>query len=292
MLLLIGLSIYVFKTNTNKPTKSQSITETLEKKEVKLEIPENKQEDTKEEDNIIEEEDQPSPDPLKNLFVDVLKESVDFLFKKDVHVVAIGDSLTQGVGDTSGEGGYVGILEKTVNLEENDTVFSNFGKRGNRTDQLLKRLNDNKITSAINDADIIIITIGANDIMKVVKHNFTKLTYKKFASEQVLFEERLTEIFDKLNELNPKAEIYLLGFYNPFDKYFHEIKELDLIIDNWNDTSQAVTESYENGTFIPIKDLFDDTTINLFADDRFHPNRVGYYRMAERVLDYLTEEER
>src|SRR5699024_1727318 len=135
-------------------------------------------------------------------------------------------------------------------------------------------------------------TIGAKDIMQVVKENFTNLTFEQFEVEQILFEERLTEIFEEITDLNETAEIYLLGFYNPFDKYFEEIEELDLIITNWNESREKIADSYETATFIPIKNLFEDSSVHLFADDNFHPNRVGYYRMAEQVLDYLSEEER
>src|SRR5699024_5743876 len=118
--------------------------------------------------------------PFTESLVDAVK---DLFLKKDTHIVALGDSLTQGVGDVSGEGGYVGILDKTINKEEKRTAFTNFGKRGSRTDQLLDRLSDPEITKEIKKADIILITIGANDIMQVVKENFTNLTFEQFEVE-------------------------------------------------------------------------------------------------------------
>jgi len=35
----------------------------------------------------------------------------------------------------------------------------------------------------------------------------------------------------------------------------------------------------------------DDHDEELFAEDNFHPNDEGYRRIAQRVLDYLTDEE-
>lgn len=235
---------------------------------------------------------QESKEQITEKITSVVKNTVDFLFKKDFHIVAVGDSLTQGVGDETNNGGYIGILEDQINHEDDVITFENFGKRGNRTDQLLKRLDEPEISSAIEKSDVVLMTIGANDIMQVVKENFTHLTYPLFVEEQVSFEDRLHQIFKKIKAINPKAHIYLIGLYNPFEQYFEEIEELDLIVDSWNQTSIDTSQKYDEATFVPVKDLFDETEINLFAEDHFHPNLNGYQRIAKRVLTYLgnTEE--
>lgn len=211
------------------------------------------------------------------------------LFKNDLEIVAIGDSLTQGVGDESESGGFVGILDHT--FEDNDLKISveNYGKRGNRTDQLLKRLENKDIEASIRKADSVIITIGSNDIMKVVKSNFINLTMEPFQIEREEYIKRLKAIFTKINELNPDAQIYLVGFYNPFERFFSDIKELEIIINDWNNVSMLATEEFEYVHYIPIADLFVGPEIELLADDLFHPNISGYKLIADRVLDNLQE---
>src|SRR5699024_9668293 len=204
----------------------------------------------------------------------------------------VGDSLTQGVGDSTGNGGYVGILNNTINQINHLVEFGNYGHRGDRTDQLLKRLDDPNVSTAIADADIVLMTIGANDIMQVVKENFTNLNMKEFKEERVHYEARLREIFAKIRKMNPETEIYLVGFYNPYDKYFKDIEELAMIVDEWNSAGKAITEELDHVNYIPTKDLFDDTDEDLFAEDNFHSNDLGYQRMAKRVLEYLTKQER
>ena len=76
---------------------------------------------------------------------------------------------------------------------------------------------------------IILITIGANDIMKVVKDNFLGLTMAPFNREIVEYKERLRAIFHKMKERNPDVHIYLIGFYNPFEQNFGNIEELGII---------------------------------------------------------------
>lgn len=239
-----------------------------------------------EDDNVEEEEEE-----LKTKVSNLVKDTFDFIFTKEFHVVAIGDSLTQGVGDSNMNGGYIGILDETINQQRPIVTFENFGKSGRRTDQLLEALNDPEVISSIKKTDIVLMTIGANDIMKVVQQNFTNLTYSLFTEEQVHFEQRLNNILLKVRTINPNAHIYLLGLYNPFKQYFQDIKELDMIVNRWNQTGERTIAKYDEATFIPIKDLFDETVINLFADDHFHPNEFGYERMARRVLEYLTDGE-
>src|SRR5699024_9732743 len=142
------------------------------------------------------------------------------------------------------------------------------------------------------EADIILITIGANDIMQVVKENITNLTYEQFTEARTKYESRLQSLFNKIKALNGKAEIYLIVFYNTFSKYFCNIKELEAIADDWNRTIDQVTEQYERVTYIPTDDLFAKPDDELYAVDNFHPNVQGYEQIAQLVLDYLTDEER
>ncbi|MUV37479.1 uncharacterized protein JNUCC1_01285 [Lentibacillus sp. JNUCC-1] len=257
----------------------------------KKEHDENKDEETQEDEP--EKTDMDSlTEQLTTILSKSMKKAVELFSNQDTHVTAIGDSLTQGVGDQYDSGGYVGILERTVNTNSDTTVtFDNYGKRGNRSDQLLKRLEKEEIQDSIKDADVVLITIGANDVMQVVKQNITNLTFEPFTAERERYKERLESIFDKVTELNSDADIYLIGFYNPFQQYFQNVEELDEIINEWNRTSRTVANGRDKATFIPIDDLFSNTEEELFAEDHFHPNYSGYRLMAERVLEYTGQEE-
>lgn len=211
------------------------------------------------------------------------------LFKKDLKVVSIGDSLTQGIGDETESGGYVGILNHTFEANSLNISIENYGKRGNRSEQLLKRLENKEIASSIKKADVVLITVGANDIMKVFKNNFTNLHLEPFEEERLRYIERLKEIFNKIHVLNPDAKIYLIGFYNPFQKYFSDIEELGMIITGWNETGQSITEEYDYVEYIPIADLFVNPNMELLAEDYFHPNTSAYKLIAKRVLESIEE---
>lgn len=247
------------------------------------------------EDETIESQDEDENEENDNNFTDristAIQSTISKVFHQEVNIVAIGDSLTHGVGDASSGGGYVGILERSINQEKQVATFENFGVPGNRTDQLLKRLEQKEIQDALEEADLVLVTIGANDIMEVAKRNITNLELEDFVAEQKYYEMRLGEILEKIQSYNPNAEIYLLGIYNPFEKYFGDIAELNMIVDAWNDTSNSITLEMENITFVPIVDLFNESEENIFADDNFHPNYHGYYLIAERVLEYISNDE-
>jgi lysophospholipase L1-like esterase len=211
-------------------------------------------------------------------------------FSEPVYITAIGDSLTQGIGDETEQGGYVGVLEQMFNKRKSTGTFDNFGKRGNRSDQLLKRLNEPAINSSIQRANIVLITIGANDIMQVMKENITNLEMDDFTTERQNYENRLVKIIGKIKRINPATDIYLLGFYNPFARYFKDIQELEIIAKDWNTTGENVTKKIDHTYFIPMMDLFDNTAKEVFADDNFHPNHLGYQLIAERVLEYINKE--
>ncbi|SHM64598.1 GDSL-type esterase/lipase family protein [Gracilibacillus kekensis] len=245
------------------------------------------------EEDLTEESGDEEQNSISQNIQDGVKEVIDALnfFKKDTHIVAIGDSLTQGVGDETNNQGYVGILEDRLNEQDYDVTFDNFGKRGNRTDHLLKRLKDDpEITESLEEADMVLITIGANDIMQIMKDNFMNLTEEPFMKEREPYGDRLSEIFEYILSVNEETDIYLLGFFNPFEKYFGDIKALEQILTRWSNTSLEVTNQYEQVNYIPMQDIYQNETENVFAEDHFHPNSKGYELIAERVITYLENE--
>lgn len=246
-------------------------------------------------DTTADSEEETEENEEENKFTErissAIQETIGKIFKQEVKIVAIGDSLTRGVGDASSGGGYIGILERSINQEKHVATFENLGIPGNRSDQLLQRLEQEEIQEALEEADLILITIGANDIMEVAKQNITDLELEDFVKERQFYEQRLSKILEKIQSYNKNAEIYLLGIYNPFEKYFGDIAELNMIVDAWNDTSNSVTLEMNNITFVPVVDLFNESEENIFADDNFHPNYQGYYLIAERVLQYISNDE-
>lgn len=278
LVIVIG-AVIVFAGSDQKATVTNAPTEIVPSE---TETP-----DDSEENPALSEEETDTSSEIKDAFRRLLKDTLGLFIKEDLHITAVGDSLTQGVGDATENGGYVGILKQTFEETDDHVKIDNFGKRGNRTDQLLKRLDDPVISASIKNADVVLITIGANDIMKVTKDHFTDLDYDDYSAAMPSYEERMKDIFEKIDTLNPDAEVYLIGFYNPFEESFPEIEDqLGTIVDEYNDIGKQVAKEKDQH-YIETADLFHNQTATLLADDYFHPNEVGYGKVAERVLESI-----
>ncbi|WP_102274872.1 SGNH/GDSL hydrolase family protein [Cytobacillus massiliigabonensis] len=223
----------------------------------------------------------------------MIKENVPEEFiPQDIKIVSVGDSLTQGVGDTTKRGGYVPYLEALLEKDKsiNDALFDNFGIRGNRSDQLLKKLASSEVREAVKEADYVIVTIGGNDVMKVVRENFSNLNLKVFSAQRRIYEDNLHGALTAVRNENPNSKIILVGLYNPFFKWFADVREINVIIEEWNHASKNVLMEYPNTYFVEIADLFYDEGEEILHTDYFHPNDHGYELIANRIFDKINIE--
>nr|WP_321384177.1 SGNH/GDSL hydrolase family protein [uncultured Enterococcus sp.] len=234
--------------------------------------------------------------------------------KELVKYVAIGDSLTEGVGDLTNSGGFIPIVAKDIQekFQLNAVEIENFGKNGDRSDQILKRIKKSEdIQKQLGEADMITLTVGGNDLMKVIKGDVFKLTIDSFDKPLASYQKQMTSLLDEIRKYNEAAPVYVLGIYNPFYLYFPEITEMQQIVTNWNEGTEAVVAEQEKMYFIPINDLLykgvdgdvgitgseeDDTgtedaiTNNaIYEEDHFHPNNLGYQLMANAVRQKMIE---
>ena len=231
------------------------------------------------------------------------------LTQKRLNYVAIGDSLTEGVGDQTNQGGFIPLLSNAISeISDVNVVSQNFGVAGNTSTQIYKRMTkEKKIQSAIKKADVITITVGGNDVMKVIRTQLTKLTENSFEKPAQTYQKQLTEIFNFIRDNNPNAQVYVLGIYNPFYLNFPDITEMQDIINHWNQTTQETIAQQKQMYFVPINDLLYQgvngskgvttsdgevqtiTNNALFEEDHFHPNNIGYQIMSDAVAEAYKE---
>lgn len=241
------------------------------------------------------------------------------LQKETVTIVSLGDSLTEGIGDSTESGGYVPLLKQNISSEtEVGTIIThNFGQAGDRSDQILTRLKkDDKQQEEITKADVITLSVGGNDLLKVIKKNFFKqLDLTSFEKPRDSYKDNLKELLKELRKLNPNAPIYQLGIYNPFYLNLQEVTLLQEVVDYWNKGTNEVFLTQTSSYFIPINDVLykgidgqigigetsqgkrinhlltepitdskDKSLNNLMSDiDNFHPNNLGYQLIANEI---------
>ena len=179
--------------------------------------------------------------------------------KKAIKLVAVGDSLTEGVGDES-EGGYVGQIKQTLKKKQGLTVTTtNAGKSGDRSDQILARINKSKtLQQQIADADVITVTVGGNDLLQTLEGSLTSNNTAKnnstVAKAQTTYATKLTTLFNKLQSLNKTASVFVFSIYNPVYVNFPNVTSITHYISQWNDQTQTTSSHYAHTYFMDINE--------------------------------------
>ncbi|WP_346418241.1 SGNH/GDSL hydrolase family protein [Listeria monocytogenes] len=210
-----------------------------------------------------------------------------------INLVAMGDSLTEGVGDENKDGGYVGIIPKKLEEEPNvpSVKTSNYGVSGNKITQLEKRLKTNKdFQEDVKNANVITITIGGNDVMAILQSRLLNVNVDDFTKANKEFQQELETLLKDIRSYNKYAAIFLMGIYNPYTTYFSDIKQFDEIISDWNKASKKTIQQDSNAYFVPIAKVLEDRNADnkdkpnsLLSDDYFHPNHTGYEKMTTEL---------
>lgn len=208
-----------------------------------------------------------------------------------VIITALGDSLSQGVGDTENRGGYAGrlALEMSQWPGVEGIALENTAKRGRRSDQLLALFQQGQLNGPLSNADYVVMTIGGNDVMRIVKRDLFSLNVEAFAEELVLYGSRFETIYDAIRSLNPTAPLIVVGLYNPFSLVTDEVEEFDEIIASYNGVMEETLEGDPLACFVPVSDLFAGNENLVYHTDFFHPNSKGYDLMAERVAERMGQ---
>ena len=232
--------------------------------------------------------------------------------KKTVTYVAIGDSLTKGVGDTTNQGGFVPLLAQSLTNESGlEFKAINYGVSGNTSGQILSRIREKKeIRKDLKQAQLLTITVGGNDLRKAILEDTSNLDLDRFEKASKTYEKNLKQIIELARKDNPDLPVYVVGIYNPLYLNFPDLTELQTLVDQWNQRTEEILSAYQGVYFVPINDLLyrgidgksgvteselgKETVTNdaLYDEDSFHPNNTGYEIMKEAVLEKIHATER
>lgn len=182
---------------------------------------------------------------------------------KHLTYVALGDSLTAGVGSSQNET----ILAYQIALGLSDKASSitliNLAHPGDTTREVISTQLDPAIQE---QPDLVTVLIGVNDI-----HNFVSLDE---------FRKNYTQILERLKTTTAEIEVvnipYLgsdLLLYPPYNIYF------DLKTKQYNQVIKEVCQD-ENVKYIDLytksKSQFASNQKLYYASDQFHPSDAGY----------------
>jgi lysophospholipase L1-like esterase len=171
-------------------------------------------------------------------------------------------------------------------------IINNLAIGGLRADQLLARLGDKGFVNAITQADIVLLTIGGNDLFQFASNNGSMAQGSDISPAQLEqrlpeAQNRLRDVLAQIRRLNGAARIVYVGLYNPFFDLQQIRADASDIVQRWNDYAHHIAVADGNATVVPTYDLFESDIARYLSSDHFHPNEAGYVRMAERIVQAL-----
>lgn len=213
------------------------------------------------------------------------KAQPDTRSSKNMSIVALGDSLTRGVGDDTGEG-YVGNLKKMLKDDYNQkTTISNLAISGAESAELAAQIQTKGIQYNISQADLITITMGGNDLFPGV-NGLDKLdTYVPDTDSFVMHSQT---ILKTIRSINSDAPIYWVSLYNPFEDLSSSELNTSTFVIEWNAKLATVATEFPNVYIVPVFDLFQGRNSDFLSSDHFHPNEKGHATIAKRLMDTIA----
>lgn len=216
--------------------------------------------------------------------------------KKNIDLLALGDSLTQGVGDSTNKGGYVPLLSKKVEHAQNIRVKAfNYGVSGETSTQIDKRVMHNKVLQKnLAKSDVITMTVGGNDLMHIIMKKGLKLSKSDVEKGNDHFEDNLMLLIKDVRSYNNHAPIYIMGIYNPLSVYLKQVKYMNVAVKKWNNKSQKTASENYNTYFVNIDKIMSNPKVEnkqnplLYKKDHFHPNNKGYKLITDELYKRMN----
>lgn len=224
--------------------------------------------------------------------------------------LALGDSLAAGMTPyQTHEKGYPDYLTSQLNKVGMLSSFNkDFAVSGYTTADILADIEANKavpdgsgnttdIQSAIANAEIITLDAGANDVLRQIEFDLEKM---EAVVDPVKVNGAITAaglntntILAKIKRLNPNADVYVMGYYNPFPVLPAQYEmQFQLLLNSLNQTIQH-TVHVHGATFVPTVDVFAEHGSAFLPNPLdIHPNQDGYLAIANafwRTLDVGKE---
>lgn len=211
--------------------------------------------------------------------------------EQEIRIAALGDSLTRGTGDGTGQG-YVRRVLSTLekSKEKPVTLLNNLAVNGLRADQLVERIEKDSAGYVLKQANVILLTIGGNDLFQGAQSE--QMSAKEMQLDTLVAKVdagivHLKQVLTQLRKWNPDALIIYVGLYNPFSD-LQAMREIgNAVVQKWNDSAYAFINKDKNMMMVPTYDLFQRNSSKYLSSDHFHPNGDGYDAIAKRIVQSI-----
>lgn len=236
--------------------------------------------------------------------------TVEFAVEKDMHAdslfwttpvdyIALGDSLAAGMDFNGGMGkSYADYLAEKINsLGYLNTYSKSFSYPGYTAAKVLSDLQENvsrdidgtsiAIRDAVKDAELITISAGANDVLGLIEvaHETGNVTFDQAKLTEAIQQVGVNtmKILAEVNELNPHAQIYVMGYYNPFPQLPDHLQPiLTQLLASINMAIGMATDN-PNVYFVETgKVIAENPLVYLPNPENIHLSEAGYRKVTEQ----------
>ncbi len=220
-----------------------------------------------------------------------------FFQNPKVNYVALGDSLAAGQ-NPYGEIGYSyadyikDYLKKKNRLKE---YVKDYAVSGYKSEDIIEDLKDNKkilrdskeynIRSLLREADIVTISIGANDFMQAFQPSKLQFDDMNVYYEQV--NNSIGKVKNAIKEVRKyaKEKVIVVGYYNPFPLLFKNYEDkVDDLFSSVDSVYQELCKE-EDVSYISLYQLFKEHSDYLPNPFDIHPNLQGYSAIARLIIE-------
>lgn len=205
-----------------------------------------------------------------------------------MNYIAIGDSLAAGQTPNREIGaGYTDMIALAIRPDHYSKQLS---VPGFTVSQVISQVDSKAGKQAIQEADLITISAGANDLLPLIQNDPRRglLTFNAVTAAFALngVRENYAVLLQKIQTLNPEADVYAMGYYFPYPHVFDQHKPA--VSEQLDTLNQIIKQEAEKAgaVFVPVADRFGlDGVKYLPNPGDVHPNGAGYLQMANAFLD-------
>lgn len=220
-----------------------------------------------------------------------------------VDYVALGDSLAHGMNEVGAIGlGYTDFIAQTLKNEGLITSYSkDFAYSGYTTKNVLNDLQADvekqitgfgyksekaNIRTSIKDAEIVTLTVGANDLLPLLKETIsTGINMEAIMKASTEAMTNYASILAEIKKLNPKAEVYVMGYYNSFPYYEETAQSQFKMLLGVMNSSIKTTAEKVGAMFVPTADVVaKNVTSYLPNPENIHLSEAGYQAVANEAF--------
>lgn len=227
--------------------------------------------------------------------------------ESEIDYLAIGDSLAAGINEQGQLGkGYADFLAEMLNWEGALQSFNKgFSVPGYKTSDLLKDLKENPekliynlnglqeqsthLKEEIEKAEIITISIGANDVLASLKKDSetNELNYNltNIITGVQSVGNNYKAIISTIKSSNPNAKIFVMGYYNPFPSLENYETQLVLLVNMIDDTIRSVAVA-NDAYFVEVSnEIAANAEAYLPNPNNIHLSEAGYQAVAQAFYE-------